>query len=113
MEPEFSLSDLADQDVLDIAVYLARFGVDVADRMVDRLNKQFETLAQFPTMRRARDDIRPGLISIVVNRYLNFNLPVDDGIRVIRVLHGSRDIDHEFEKSAGPARLVAASHRVS
>lgn len=96
MNPSYSLSDLADQDILDIGVYLSQFGVKVADRTIDKLQKKFELLAEMPTLGRARDELRSGLRSLAVDRYVVFYLPVDDGVRIIRVLHGSRDIESEF-----------------
>lgn len=34
--------------------------------------------------------------SFPVGRYIVFYMPLDDGVVVIRVLHGSRDIDAIF-----------------
>lgn len=96
MSEQYSIADLADQDILDIGVYLSQFGISVTDRMIDRLHAQFSKLAAFPGMGKARDDIRSGLRSIAVDGYVVFYLPVEDGVRIIRVLHGSRDIDGEF-----------------
>jgi len=38
----------------------------------------------------------PALRSLPVGNYLVFYLPLDDGIEVVRVLHGSREIDALF-----------------
>ena len=64
--------------------------------MIDRLHKSFELLAEFPTIGRVRDEIRPGLRSDAVRKYVVYYLPADDGIHVICVLHGSREIDAEL-----------------
>lgn len=42
---------------------------------------------------RARDEIKPGLRSIVVQKYTVFYRATDTAVQVVRLLHGSRDID--------------------
>ncbi len=96
MSREYSLSDLADQDVLDICAHLARYGVDVADRFVDRLAQVFEQLVDFPGMGRARSELREGLRSFPLGDYIIFYVPTTDGIRIVRVLHGRLDPDIEL-----------------
>ena len=96
MSDQFYLADLADQDILDIAVYLARFGVNVANRAIDRLNEAFQTLSEFPGMGRGRDEVRKGLRSFPVDQFVVYYGSVPDGIRIVRILHGSRDITNEL-----------------
>ncbi len=47
-------------------------------------------------MGRARDELARGVRSFPFGRYVVFYMPLDNGIDVVRVLHGSRDIDEEF-----------------
>jgi toxin ParE1/3/4 len=47
-------------------------------------------------MGRTRDELAAELRSFPVGRYVVFYMPLDDGVDVIRVLHGSRDIDAIF-----------------
>lgn len=56
-----------------------------------------QTLAQFPLMGKECAEIIEGLRSIPVNNYIIFYRPIDNGIKVIRVLHGARDIESLFE----------------
>lgn len=46
---------------------------------------------------RSREELAPGLRSLAFGRYVVFYMPLPDGIDVVRVLHGSRDIDALFE----------------
>ncbi|NJR74936.1 MAG: type II toxin-antitoxin system RelE/ParE family toxin [Scytonema sp. CRU_2_7] len=55
-----------------------------------------QTLAQFPLMGKECAEIIEGLRSIPVNNYIIFYRPIDNGIKVIRVLHGARDIEKSF-----------------
>jgi toxin ParE1/3/4 len=48
-------------------------------------------------MGRARDDLAPGLRSLVVqSKYLIFYRVLDKKVQVMRILHGARDIDRSY-----------------
>ncbi|MEO7854369.1 MAG: type II toxin-antitoxin system RelE/ParE family toxin [Rubrivivax sp.] len=64
---------------------------------MDRLDEKFALWATQPTMGRGRDEVSPGIRSLAFGRYVVFFEPMSDGIDVVRVLHGSRDIDAAFE----------------
>ena len=94
--PQVRLRPLADADILESWDYIAEDSVAAADRWIDRLDEQFRLLATQPMMGRTRDELTPGVRSFPFGRYVIFYMPLDDGIDVIRVLHGSRDIDTVF-----------------
>jgi toxin ParE1/3/4 len=52
--------------------------------------------ANQPGIGRPRDDLKPGLRSFVVKSYVVFCRVVDGTVEVVRVLHGSRDIEAIF-----------------
>ena len=87
---------LAETDILEIWDYIAGDSLAAADRWVERLDEQFGLLAAQPKMGRPRDELAPGVRSFPVDRYTVFYVPLDDGIDVVRVLHGARDIDAVF-----------------
>jgi len=97
MNGRYRLSEQADQDLLEIAYYIAQNSIDAADRFIDRIHSRLELLAESPLMGRQRDDLAPSLRSFTVGKYVIFYRPTQDGIEVIRVLHGARDIDSIFE----------------
>lgn len=90
-----SISPRAKADIRAIWTYLALESgrEEVADRVVDSLNRTFIRLRHSPSLGRDRkDDLRQGLRSHPSGRYLVF-YRVDNGtVRIVRVLHGSRDI---------------------
>jgi toxin ParE1/3/4 len=53
-------------------------------------------IATQPMMGRAREELVPGLRSFPFRRYVIFYMPTGDGIDVVGVLHGARDIDAVF-----------------
>ena len=87
----------AETDILEIWGYIAEDSVVAADRWVDKLDEKFALWATQPMMGRARDELSPGIRSLAIGRYVVFFQPLPDGIDVVRVLHGSRDIDASFE----------------
>ncbi len=87
---------LAEADLDDIWWYIAQDNPDAADRFLTKVDEQCQALAQFPKMGISKDDLMPSLRSFPVGSYLIFYLPMDDGIEIIRVLPGMRDIDALF-----------------
>jgi len=69
---------------------------DNADRFIDKIEERCQALAQFPHMGVSREELGHDLRSLAVGNYLIFYLPIDDGIEVVRVLSGMRDIDTIF-----------------
>jgi toxin ParE1/3/4 len=52
-----------------------------------------------PGMGRKRDDLGKGLRSFPVKKYLIFYRQAKDDIEIVRVLHGSRNIEKFFSES--------------
>jgi len=94
--PRVTRRPLAEADLLEIWDYIAADSLAAADRWVDRLDEQFRMLAAQPMMGRAREELAPGVRSFSFGRYVVFYMPLHDGIDVVRVLHGARDIDSVF-----------------
>ncbi len=90
----------ARQDILDQFFYLFGQGVeDVADRFIDGVNESVATLAKRPTLGSPKKLKNPRLHGL--RRWPVAEFPViriyyitkDDELRIIRVLHGKRDVD--------------------
>ncbi|MBI2929415.1 MAG: type II toxin-antitoxin system RelE/ParE family toxin [Verrucomicrobia bacterium] len=68
-----------------------------ADTLMARIDEMYELLAKHPLMGRARPQLGEGLRSFPVGQYLVFYLPETDGIAVMRVLYGGRDLPALFQ----------------
>ena len=94
---------LAEVDLLDHVDYIANDNPAVALRFVEAVEKAFERLAEMPTMGRVREFNNPRLAGIRMwpvpgfAKYLIFYRVTENQIRVLRVLHGARDIPTLFE----------------
>ncbi len=96
MKKKAQLSKRAEADLDDIWFYVAQDSIRNADRLVSRIQKKCELLAASPGLGRHRDELRPSLQSFPFGRYVIFYRALSDGIEVVRVLSGYRDIESIF-----------------
>lgn len=80
----------ADADLIDIWVGIATDDRAAADRHLDRIDKVLGLLATMPGIGARRDDVKPGLRIHPVRPHLILYMEISSGIRVLRVIHGSR-----------------------
>ena len=91
--------EAAKRDLEEIFVYLGEDNVDTALDFLFAAEQTFELLAKMPHLgshRRFQSTNFPKLRQFPVDgyaAYLIFYEPTDDGIEVVRVLHGRRDIE--------------------
>lgn len=95
--PRVLRTSQANHDLIEIWTYVANDSPVSADRLIDSIADVCGTLADSPAIGRSRDELAQGLRSFPVGRYVVFYRPVSNGIEVIRVLHGARDIQVIFE----------------
>jgi len=93
----FRISTQAARDIEDIWKYLAPNNLKAADTLFDTLRESFPKLAKFPQMGKLRGELAPFLRSFPVKNYLIFYRPIDEGIEIVRILHGSQDIETIFQ----------------
>ena len=86
-------TDRADEDLIDIWVGIAIDNPSAADRVLDAIQRRWQQLSLYPYSGVAREDIAPGLRSLVAGQYLTLYRVAADGILIIRVLHGRRRIE--------------------
>jgi toxin ParE1/3/4 len=89
----------ATRDLDETASFIAQDSPDAAFRFLEAAERAFGQLAGTPGLGGVWETDDPRLAGLRVwpipgfEKYLVFYRPADDGIEVIRVLHGSRDID--------------------
>lgn len=89
----YRLSQEADRDLEDIFDYTTHeFGIDQAVSYISGFEEVFMSLAANPGLGRKRDEIRNGLRSFVKGSHTIFYRVLESHIRIVRILHGSRDI---------------------
>jgi toxin ParE1/3/4 len=89
------------QDILEIAHYIALDNPSAAEQLVDQFDDVLNMLARNPLAGRIRDDLAKDLRSFAVKSYILFYRAKIDGIELVRVLHGARDLRQLFKRSSG------------
>ena len=86
-------SAFARADLIQIWVDIALDNQAAADRVYDRLEARVNILERFPEAGMARPDIAKDAMVLVESPYLILYRLVSEGVQIVRVLHGARDID--------------------
>lgn len=97
-------SALAEQDYRDVWRYIASDNPDAADRLLRRIDAKLELYALNPSMGTMRDNLAPGLRSFSMGNYLVFYRAGTDGIELVRLLHGARELKHALSSGPAPAQ---------
>ncbi len=94
------LSERAEADLDDIWFYVANEsgGLGIANRLIDSLTDTFLLLSRQPYLGRSRDDdFGPGTRSLTVREYvIVYSVDGNDGVQILRVVHGRRDLEDLF-----------------
>jgi toxin ParE1/3/4 len=83
-------------DYDEIWSYVAVRNLEAADRLVLQFDATLSVIASTPKMGRDAGELATNLRCFPVGSYLIFYRPIQDGIQLIRILHGARDITPEF-----------------
>jgi toxin ParE1/3/4 len=87
----------AKKDLKEIWKYIAAQDRERADKFLRLLDEVLQSLAQHPFMGKERAEIMEEIRSFPVKSYVIFYRPLNDGIEVVRIIHGARDIEAMFE----------------
>lgn len=86
----------ARRDLDDIWFYIARDNPERADQFVDSIVVKCESISESPYMGRARPELGSGVRSLPHEEYIIYYRVSGDGIDVLRVIHGARDISADW-----------------
>ena len=95
------LTAQAEADLDDIWAYIVSEGgnTEIARRQITSLTDRFFLLSNHPRLGRARDaDLGPGRRSYPVGQYVVVYRIEDADVLILRVAHGSRDIEALFKQ---------------
>lgn len=92
----YSFSDEAIKDIDYICEYVARQNSKAASQLFDAIRKKCKLVAGFPNMGKSYNRLVPNLRGFVVEDYIIFYYPREDGIDIARVVSGYRDLESLF-----------------
>ena len=87
-------------DMLEIWSNIADDKPSAADRFLDSLEQRIELLSRHPKIGESRPDLGRRVRAFTIGNYVILFRPIRDGIEVVRVLHGSRDIPAIFRRKS-------------
>lgn len=94
----YELSEEADFDLNEIFDYTENeYGFNQAVHYLTKLDTVFKSLVNNPLIGRTRNEIKHGLFSIAEQEHIIFYRIQNDYIRIVRVLHGKKDIPKFFQ----------------
>jgi toxin ParE1/3/4 len=76
--------------------------MEVADGLLSEAERAAKRLGQYPLMGRPREELAPGLRSILAHPHVLFYRVTDQTVEIARVLHERRDLAAIFAR--GPER---------
>jgi toxin ParE1/3/4 len=82
----------ARDDLVAIGLYIAKDNPERALGFVEELEDRARRIGERPRSFPARDGISPGLRGAVHGRYLILFRDLADHVRIVRILHGARDL---------------------
>ena len=92
----YRMNSKAEEDLLTIWRYIAENSPTSATKLVRAFHQHFILLAENTQQGRARPDIAPELRYFPVKSYLILYRQLSDGVEIMRVVHGSRDLGALF-----------------
>ena len=92
----YRIARVAQRDLDESWCYIGSFYMRVADRWLEAVEQRFRLLARQPHAGQAREDLAPGLRFLPVGNHLIFHRPIEDGVEIVRVIHGARNYGPEL-----------------
>jgi toxin ParE1/3/4 len=89
----------ASRDLSEISDYFLEQSIEAGDRFVEGFGKKCQHLAEFPYLGRSYDQFAPGLRGIPLMDYIIFYQIVGEGIEILRVISGYRNLQTVFNQN--------------
>ncbi|MBF2057367.1 MAG: type II toxin-antitoxin system RelE/ParE family toxin [Cyanobacterium sp. T60_A2020_053] len=95
----YQFSEDAVKDINEICDYIAKENPTSASNLFDAVRQKCKLVANFPKMGKSYEQIRPNLKGFFVGDYIIFYYAYDDGIFILRIISGYRNLDILFNEN--------------
>ncbi|MEB3295433.1 MAG: type II toxin-antitoxin system RelE/ParE family toxin [Synechococcales bacterium] len=93
----FQLTPEASRDMERIADDLANFsGLPSSDQFLSGITKAISRLTRFPHLGYQRDDLSPGIRSLIYKKYLILYRVNGESLEILRIVQGSQNLENLF-----------------
>ena len=89
------------RDVEAALEYLQARSPEAAERLAGDIDHMCDLLSGRSVLGRDRNDLVPGIRSVVVGRYVLLFRKATDGVTALRFIHGSRDLQTAVDETHG------------
>ena len=93
---QYRVSAAARADLDEIWFYIAQDSPEAADKFIRAIVTRFPRLASMSEMGRRREELAPRRRSLAFGNYVVFYRAMENGVEIVRVLHGARDLPPLF-----------------
>jgi len=97
----YTFSDLAVEDIEQICDFIAETNIRFSSQLFDTIRQKCKLVANFPNIGKNYDWIDSNLCGFIIHDYIVFYYPVENGIKIARIIHGKRDLKLSFEDFHG------------
>jgi toxin ParE1/3/4 len=94
----YVINILASRDLTEISDYFAEKNMDAGERFFREFNSKCQQLISFPSSGKSYGLIRSDLRGLSLEGYIIFYRILDDGIEILRVVSGRRNLPSLFEE---------------
>jgi toxin ParE1/3/4 len=96
---QYLINKLASQDLIEIADYFAASNVRAGEKFFNDFNRKCKQLVAFPNSGKSYDYIYSDLKGVPLSSYIIFYRLLEDGIEILRVISGRRDLFTAFQEN--------------
>ncbi len=95
----YVINILASRDLNEIADYFVQTNLEVGEHFFREFNRKCQQLAAFPNGGKSYGEIRTNLRGLSFEGYIIFYRLLDDGVEILRVVNGRRNLPSIFKDS--------------
>jgi toxin ParE1/3/4 len=95
----YVINVLASQDLNEIADYFVQTNLEAGEHFFREFNRKCQQLTAFPNIGKSYAEIRTDLRGLPIEGYVVFYRLLDDGIEILRVVSGRRNLPAIFKDS--------------
>lgn len=93
---QYIISKPASRDLQAISDYFAVENINAGDHLLQAFNQRCQQLVSFPGIGRQYENLHPGLRGLPLDGYIIFYVIASDGIEIVRVVSGRRNLKSLF-----------------
>lgn len=92
----YLINIIASRDLMEISDYFYSINIEAGEQFIIQFSRKCEQLVAFPNLGRSYAEILPSLRGVPLQNYIIFYRLLEDGVEIMRVVSGRRDLPSLF-----------------